>query len=280
MPALGSDRAPVPALELEHASARYSGAIRPALDGVSLSLARGRVMALLGPNGAGKSTLLRLAAALLAPTSGAVRIAGQDVRSLDRRAVARQVGFVTQSEAAPAGFRVREVVGMGRAPHQDGWMRERSEDRVAVDDALVRCDLSGIASRTVETLSGGEQRRVALARALASRPRVLLLDEPAAFLDVRHRLELHDLLADIAARQGLACIVSMHDLDAAARLADHVLLLREGRVVAAGPPAEVMTGPLLRDAFEAEVEVGVHAASGRRYFVPLAPRKDSGSVGP
>jgi iron complex transport system ATP-binding protein len=248
---------------------RYPGAAGPALDGVSLELDPGQVAALVGPNGAGKSTLLRLAAGLLAPASGAVRLEGRDVGGLDRRTVARHVAFVSQTEAAPAGFRVREVVGMGRAPHQDGWMRERSEDRAAIDDALARCDLRGIASRTVETLSGGEQRRVALARALAARPRVLLLDEPAAFLDVRHRLELHDLLADVASRDGLACIVSMHDLDAAARLGDPVVLLRAGRVVAAGPPADVMTPPLLRDTFDADVDVGVHAASGRRYFVPL-----------
>jgi iron complex transport system ATP-binding protein len=272
---------PVPAVELDRVTARYGhGDTAPALVGVSLVIGRGKVAALLGPNGAGKSTLLRVAAGLLVPVAGAVRVAGKDVGGMERRAAAREIAFVPQSEAAAAGFRVREVVAMGRAPHQSGWMRERDEDRAAIDEAIARCDLGAVEGRAVETLSGGEQRRVAVARALAARPRVLLLDEPGAFLDVRHRLEQSDLLVDLARRDHLACIVSMHDLDAAARVADHVVLLRDGRVVAAGPPGDVMTGALLRATFDAEVDVGVHEASGRRYFVPLAPTALAGSVSP
>jgi iron complex transport system ATP-binding protein len=259
-------------------TARYGlGSTAPALQAVSLTVRAGEVAALLGPNGAGKSTLLRVAAGLLVPEAGAVRIGGNDVRAMERRAAAREIAFVPQSEVAAAGFRVREVVAMGRAPHQKGWMRERPDDRAAVDEAIARCDLGAVADRLVETLSGGEQRRVAVARALAARPRVLLLDEPGAFLDVRHRLEQSDLLVDLARRDHLACIVSMHDLDAAARVADHVVLLRDGRVVAAGPPADVMTSALLRATFDADVDVGVHEASGRRYFVPL---RASGPEGP
>jgi len=268
-------------VELARVTARYgprsaptrngSGEDRaaPPLDSVSLSVGPGEIAALLGANGAGKSTLLRVAAGLLPPEAGAVRIAGRDAGTLDRRATAREVAFVPQSEAAAVGFRVREIVAMGRAPHQSGWMHENAADRAAVDEALVRCDLGRVASRNIETLSGGEQRRVAVARALAARPRVLLLDEPGAFLDVRHRLEQSDLLIDLARRDHLACIVSMHDLDAAARTADRIVLLRDGRVVAAGPPGEVMTAPLLRATFDADVDVGVHAPSGRLYFVPL-----------
>jgi iron complex transport system ATP-binding protein len=261
---------PAPAVELDRVTARYGlASATAALDAVTLTVRAGEVAALLGPNGAGKSTLLRVAAGLLAAEAGAVRIAGNDVRTMERRAAAREIAFVPQSEVAAAGFRVREVVAMGRAPHQSGWMRERPDDRAAVDEAIARCDLGAIADRLVETLSGGEQRRVAVARALAARPRVLLLDEPGAFLDVRHRLEQSDLLVDLARRDHLACIVSMHDLDAAARVADHVVLLRDGRVVAAGPPADVMTSALLRATFDADFDVGVHEGSGRRYFVPL-----------
>jgi iron complex transport system ATP-binding protein len=257
------------AIELDHVTARYGTDGPAALDSVSLAVRPGEVAALLGANGAGKSTLLRVAAGLLAPASGAVRIAGRAAATLERRTVAREVAFVPQSEQAAAGFAVRDVVAMGRAPHQSGWMRERPEDRAAIDEAIARCDLAAVASRAVETLSGGEQRRVAVARALAARPRVLLLDEPGAFLDVRHRLEQSDLLVDLARRDRLACVVSMHDLDAAARVANQVVLLRDGRIVAAGPPAEVMTPALLRATFDADVEVGTHAASGRLYFVPL-----------
>ncbi len=256
-----------PPLVLEHARARYDGADRPAVDGVSLTVRSGQLTALLGPNGAGKSTLLRVGAGLLAAESGRVRIAGGDAGAMHRRKAARLVALVPQSEPVASGFRVREVVAMGRAPHQDGWMRERAEDRAAVDEAMARCDLATIADRSVEALCGGEQRRVSVARALATRPRLLLLDEPAAFLDVRHRLELYDLLSDVVARDGVGCLVAMHDLDSAARVAHHVVLMRDGRVVAAGPPDEVMTPQTLRATFDAEVDVGVHAPSGRRYFV-------------
>jgi iron complex transport system ATP-binding protein len=249
--------------------AEGAAAAIPALEAVSLEAEAGKVTALLGANGAGKSTLLRVAAGLLTPEAGSARILGEDLAGIEPRRLAQRVAFVAQSEAAPEGFLVREVVAMGRAPHQGGWMREGDEDRAAVDEAIARCDLARLASRRVETLSGGEQRRVAVARGLAARPRVLLLDEPAAFLDVRHRLELHDLLAGVAARDRIACLVSTHDLDAAARLADHVVLMRAGRVVAAGPPADVMTAALLRQTFDVDVDVGVHAASGQRYFVAL-----------
>jgi iron complex transport system ATP-binding protein len=261
--------AATPLVALEQARARYEGAARPALDSVSLSVRAGQLIALLGPNGAGKSTLLRVGAGLLGLESGRVSIAGQDASGMDRRKAARLVALVPQSDPAAAGFRVREVVAMGRAPHQDGWMSERAEDRAAVDEAMARCDLASVAGRPVETLSGGEQRRVSVARALATRPRVLLLDEPAAFLDVRHRLELYDLLSDVVVRDGIGCVVAMHDLDSAARVAHHVVLMRDGRVVAEGPPDEVMTLQALRDTFDAEIDVGIHAPSGRRYFVPV-----------
>ncbi|HXN31127.1 MAG TPA: ABC transporter ATP-binding protein [Polyangiaceae bacterium] len=261
------ERPDATALSVEHVSARYPRAPYAALNDVSLRVAPGEIAVLLGANGSGKSTLLRVAAGILAPTEGDVRVAGHPVAGLDRRLLARLVAFVPQSEAVALGFRVREVVAMGRAPHQDGWMRERAEDRVAVEEAIARCDLAALAIRRVDELSAGEQRRVALARALAQRPRVLLLDEPAAFLDVRHRLDLHDLLAEVAVRDRVACVVAMHELDAAAHLGSQALLLRDGRVVAAGTPGEVMTPVRLREAFGAEVDVSVHAPSGRRYFV-------------
>jgi iron complex transport system ATP-binding protein len=156
---------------------------------------------------------------------------------------------------------------MGRAPHQDLWMSERPEDAAAVARALERCDLTPLADRRVETLSGGELRRVAIARALAQGPRVLLLDEPAAFLDVRHRLELGALLASVSREDRIACLVAMHELSAAASLASQALLLKAGRVVACGRPAEVLTREHLAVAFDADVRPGRDGPTGEPYFV-------------
>jgi iron complex transport system ATP-binding protein len=258
-----------PDLELEGVSAKYEGAGEPSLSGVTLRAQVGELTAVLGTNGAGKSTLLRVAAGLIEPTAGAVRIGGRSVAALGRRAIARTVAFVPQEEAVATGFRVRDVVAMGRAPHQSGWMFERAGDREAVADALAGCDLVPLAERRMETLSGGEQRRVAIARALAQQPGILLLDEPAAFLDIRHRLMLHELLAEVVLHRRIACLVSMHDLDAAARFAARVILMRGGRIVASGPPDTVMTASQLREVFDVELDVGVHPPTAQRYFVTI-----------
>jgi iron complex transport system ATP-binding protein len=263
-------------LELDHVSVVYRGSPTPALAEVTLGVRAGDLVALLGANGAGKSTLLRVAAGLVAATSGTARVGGRDLPQISRQALARHLAFVPQSETMPVGFRVRDVVAMGRAPHQGAWMRETAEDAAAIDDAVGRCDLARLVGRSVETLSGGEQRRVAIARALAQRPRVLLLDEPAAFLDVRHRLGFYELLAETAARDGIACAVAMHDLDAAARFATSVVLMREGRVLASGKPDEVMSAEQLGAALDAEIAVGVHPPSTRRYFLPLGPLRQPG----
>jgi iron complex transport system ATP-binding protein len=146
-------------------------------------------------------------------------------------------------------------------------MHERSEDTAAVAEALARCDLPALADRRVETLSGGELRRVALARALAQHPRILLLDEPAAFLDIRHRLELGALLADVASANHMACVVAMHELAGAARIASKAVLLKAGRMVASGGPHDVLTREHLRETFDADVHAGRDPATGEPYFV-------------
>jgi len=158
---------------------------------------------------------------------------------------------------------------MGRAPHQDGWMRASDEDRRVVADVLARCDLEALATRAVEQLSGGEQKRVAIARALAQRPRVLLLDEPAAFLDVRHQIALYDLLAESVAREKLACLVVMHDLNAAAQYATRVALAKGGKLVAVGAIEDVMTYRRLRETFDADLYCGLNELTGTRFFVPM-----------
>jgi iron complex transport system ATP-binding protein len=256
------------AIEARDVHAAYAApgtARREALAGVTLGAGPGEIVAVLGPNGAGKSTLLRVLSGTLAPTRGDVTLLGRELRAMSRREVARVVAVVPQQTEVAWGFAVRDVVMMGRAPHQDGRLRATREDARVVDDAIARCDLAHVASRPVDQLSGGEQKRVAIARALAQEPRVLLLDEPTAYLDVRHQVALYALLADSVTRLGLACVVVMHDLAAAAQHATRVTLLKDGRVVASGAPADVMTEPTLRATFDASLVAG--DVAGARVFV-------------
>jgi len=267
-----SAAAPLP-LKAREITARYRDGDAPSLQGVSIDVRAGELLALLGPNGAGKSTLLRVLAGVLTPLAGEVRLFGRALRSLDRRAIAQDIAVVPQTESVAFGFSVREVVAMGRAPHQGGWMRATSEDDDVVDDVLARCDLTSLARRPVRALSGGEQKRVSIARALAQRPRVLLLDEPGAFLDVRHQVELYDLLADEVARAQIACAVVMHDLNVAAQYASRIALAKEGRLVAIGAVDEVMTWTRLRETFDTDLYAGVNELTGARFFLPMRTRR-------
>jgi iron complex transport system ATP-binding protein len=226
-------------------------------------------MSVIGPNGAGKTTLLRLLAGTLEPLEGEVRLRGVPLRRMTRQAIAQRVAVVGQAESVAFGFSVREVVTMGRAPHQGGWMQPSERDHEIVERAMKRCDLAHLAERPVDQLSGGEQKRVAIARALAQEPRVLLLDEPGAFLDPRHQTELYELLADEVARSKIACVLVMHDLNAAAQYAARVALVQEGRLVAVGSVEQVMTYSRLREIFGVDFYVGVNELTGARYFLPM-----------
>ena len=239
------------------------------LAGVSLTVEPGELVCLLGPNGSGKSTLIKVLAGTLAPTEGDVALFGKSIATMERRDVARVLAVVPQQSEVAWGFAVRDVVTMGRVPHQDGWMRASDEDKRVVGEMLERCDLVHLASRAVDELSGGEQKRVAIARALAQKPRVLLLDEPAAFLDVRHQIALYDLLVESVAREKLACLVVMHDLNVAAQYATRVALAKEGRFVAVGAVDEVMTYRRLKETFDADLYCGVNELRGTRFFVPM-----------
>ncbi len=220
---------------------------------LSLSVARGTVTALLGANGSGKSTLLRAVAGLCRIAGGRVRLGGGDAARLERRAIARLVAIVPQRVEVAAGYSVREVVAMGRAPHQQGWLRPSPADEEIIDETLADCELADFAARPIDGLSGGEQQRVHIARALAQRAPILLLDEAAAHLDLRHAALLHQLVRRLVSERELACLSAMHDLSAAARFADRAAILREGRLLAEGPAAEVMTAERLGEALGVEV---------------------------
>lgn len=267
------------AVEMEAVSARYAEDDGVRLCQVDLQLAPGRITALLGPNGAGKSTLIRVISGRLSAFEGRVSLLGDPLEALSAGERARRVAVVPQRSEVAFGFTVREVVAMGRAPHQGGFMRETGDDAEAIDAALATCQLEDLASRPVSELSGGEQKRVHIARALAQKAPLLLLDEAAAHLDIRHALQLYDVVRRQVDNLDLACLMTTHDLAAASAHADDVVLLKEGRVVARGDVDEVMTPEPLEAAFGVSVQVGRHP-DGRRYFLPeMAARQSLRNAG-
>lgn len=250
----------------------------PILADVSLAVAAGTFVGLIGPNGAGKSTLLRLAAGLIAPTAGAVTVAGEPLRSLPRTRVAQLMGYVPQQSRLDFPFPVHAVVLSGRTPYLGRFRAERAEDRAAAHRAMARADLLPLAAREVQTLSGGEWQRVLIARAMAQEPRALLLDEPTASLDLHHQHATLRLARDLAAVGGLAVVAAIHDVALAARYCHRLAVLAGGRVVASGTPHAVLTPSLLAAVFavEAETAPDPHDPAAARVTIlgPLEPHTD------
>ena len=249
---------------------RARGHVRPVLEGVTLSVNAGELVALVGPNGAGKTTLLRAMAGTHAPSSGAIQLCGEPIERLSRLEVARTIAVVPQDLPSADGLTVRDVVAMGRAPHQGRWLRASSRDDEIVASQLSRLGLDALADRAFDALSGGERRRALVAQALAQQPKLLLLDEPAAFLDLRHALELFAILEAELAR-GLAVVASIHDPSLVMRYASRVALLGDGVLAALGPSDDVMTPATLGRAFGVELCALVDPATGARALVPLRP---------
>jgi iron complex transport system ATP-binding protein len=261
------------ALHLRDVSFQYAPHGKYEVCNVDLTLSKGELVCLLGPNGAGKSTVLRIASGIFHPSVGDVKLFGRDLRKLSRGEIARTLAVVEQHLELATGFTVREVVAMGRAPYQDGWMTLGEHDKTLVERALERCDLGALAARPAHALSGGEQKRVALARALVQEPRVLLLDEPGAFLDIRHQLDLYELLVAEVKQRQLACLVVMHDLNVAAQFADRIVLMKGGRRMASGTPRETMTPETLQATFDIALYTGINESTGARFFLPTRKAK-------
>jgi len=250
---------------------RYAGSREPAVRGISLAAAAGRVTAVVGPNGSGKSTLVRALLGRLAPERGTITIDGRPLDAFTRREVAAAVAVVPQREEPAFPLAARDFIALGRYPHGSAFSGATAEDRDAIARAIVRTDVTALADRRTDELSGGEWQRVRIARALAQGGRALVLDEPTTFLDVAHEMAVFELL-DALAREGQCVLLVSHQLNLVARFADHIVLLHHGNVAAAGTPAEVMRGDVLERVYEWPLVVTRDPAVGAPVLVPLRGR--------
>jgi iron complex transport system ATP-binding protein len=240
-----------------------------ALRDLHLTLYAGEVLALIGPNGAGKTTLLRALGRLLRPRTGIVLLAGQDAWRLSTKTVARQLALAPQSEEHHWPVSVEQAIALGRAPHR-GWLLPYTlHDRQVIERVLLQTGLLALRHRLITELSGGEQRRMILARALAQEPRVLLLDEPTAHLDLKYQAEVLTLVQRLALEHGLTVIVALHDLNQAALCAHRIALLTGGALLAHGSPEEVLTPERLAQAYGVPVVVTSHPVYGTPMVAPL-----------
>ena len=247
----------------------YNGA--PVLDSVDICLEAGAVVGVIGPNGAGKSTLVRLLSRVLHPASGEVRLNGLGIERWRPADLARVLAVVPQDPDLPPAFTAWEMVLIGRAPYL-GWTGNESEhDRAIVRQAMDATRIAHLAGRYIGQLSGGERQRVVVARALAQEPRVLLLDEPTSHLDISHQVDTLSLIRGLVAEEGLAALAIFHDLNLAAQYCDELVLLDQGRVMAQGPPAQVLTPELLQRVYRTEVMVIAHPANGLPLALPVRP---------
>jgi iron complex transport system ATP-binding protein len=260
------------ALEISGLRVSYDagpGARREVLRGLDLNVEEGELVALLGPNGSGKTTLLRAVAGTLRRDAGRVAIFGRDLEAWSRIALARRVAVLPQALVLPDGFRVAELVEMGRAPHATRWFGASAEDADAVELALADAGALDLVERQADELSGGERQRVLVAMALAQQPELLLLDEPTLHLDIAHQASLLATVAHLRARRGLTVLAVFHDLNLAAAYAPRVAILDAGRVVADGDPASILGPDLVRRVFGVAVDEA-RTDDGRRFLVPHA----------
>ena len=256
-----------PAIRVEAVTFAYGSDV--VLRDVSCTIGRGEFVGIIGPNGSGKSTLLKLMSGYLRPARGQVAIDGSPAERLSRAALGRLIGVVPQDTLVALPFTVMEMVLLGRTPHGAGFAFEDEHDLAAARRAMERTDTVALAGRRVTELSGGERQRVILARALAQEPRILLLDEPAAFLDIRHEVEMYDLLRDLQ-REGMTVVSVLHDLNIAALYCDRLVLLAGGQVARAGTPAEVITYQMLTEVYGTEVYVAMNDVTGALNVLPLS----------
>ncbi|GAA2892866.1 ABC transporter ATP-binding protein [Streptosporangium fragile] len=242
---------------------------RVVVESLDLVVPPGEITVIVGANACGKSTLLRSLSRLLTPREGRVVLDGKEVHRMPAKKLARTLGLLPQSPVAPEGITVLDLVGRGRHPHQGLFSRWNDKDDAAVAAALEATQTTDLADRAVDELSGGQRQRVWIAMALAQQTDLLLLDEPTTFLDVSHQIEVLDLLTDLNRTRGTTIVMVLHDLNLAARYADHLIALADGRLHASGTPAEVLTEDSVRTVFGLDSRIVEDPVSGRPLMLPI-----------
>jgi iron complex transport system ATP-binding protein len=245
---------------------------RIVVDGLDLGIEAGTVTTIIGPNGCGKSTLLRALGRLLKPSGGEVLLDGKRIDKMPSKEVARILGVLPQAPTAPEGLTVADLVARGRHPHQTWYRQWSSDDEAAVSEALSMTGLLDLGERPLDELSGGQRQRAWISMALAQGTDLLLLDEPTTFLDLAHQIEVLELVRRLHGELGRTVVMVLHDLNLAARYADRLVAMRDGKVIASGTPAEVLTEGLLAEVFDLEAKVIEDPVAGTPLVIPIGTR--------
>lgn len=232
------------------------------LKGIDLTIERGEILGIIGPNGSGKTSLLKILGRQQRPVEGDIRLESKSLSTIPFRALAQRVSMVSQEHPVVFPYTVLEVVLMGRYPYLKGWAFESAEDHRIARSAMERVGVERFADRLFSELSGGEKQRVIIARALTQQPEVLLLDEPATFLDLHHQARIHSLLAELNRADGMTVVVVLHDLNMASQLCRRLLLLKEGRIVRLGPPRDVLTEDAIEEVYHCRTLIDTHPTTG------------------
>lgn len=263
-------------LSTEHLTFSYGQ--EPVLHDVSVTVPTGKVSVILGSNGCGKSTLLKSMSRLLVPSGGAVCLNGKNIREIPSRKLAVSLGLLPQSPVAPDGIRVSDLVMRGRFPHRSYFGGVSKKDIEAVDQAMDMMGVTELADRCVDELSGGQRQRVWIALALAQQTDILLLDEPTTYLDISYQLEILDKLAMLNEKRGTTIVMVLHDINFAARYADHLFVMKKGSVICQGEPEKVLTSKLMKEVYDLECRIMADPVSGSPMVLPVGRYSGRGSV--
>ncbi len=241
-------------------------------EGLNVAIPDGKFTAIIGPNGCGKSTLLRTLSRLMKPLGGQVRLDGQAIQHFATKEVARRIGLLAQNASAPGDITVAELVARGRYPHQPLFTRWRDEDERAVQKAMAATGVTALADQSVDTLSGGQRQRAWIAMVLAQETSILLLDEPTTWLDISHQIDLLELLCTLNREQGYTLAAVLHDLNQACRYANHLIALRDGKIIAEGAPSEIVDAALIEAIYGLRCMIIEDPVAGTPLVVPLGRR--------